>query len=44
LHAWRLKLSHPVSGQPLELQTELPEELQKWADSSLKCNTLGFNG
>ncbi len=30
LHAWRLKLSHPVSGQSLELQTELPEELQKW--------------
>lgn len=30
LHAWRLKLSHPVSGQALELQTELPEELQKW--------------
>lgn len=33
LHAWRLKLSHPVSGQPLELQTELPEELQKWISS-----------
>ena len=30
LHAWRLKLSHPVSGQALELQTELSEELQKW--------------
>ncbi len=30
LHAWRLKLSHPVSGRALELQTELPEELQKW--------------
>jgi 23S rRNA pseudouridine955/2504/2580 synthase len=33
LHAWRLKLSHPVSGQALELQTELPEELQKWISS-----------
>lgn len=30
LHAWRLKLAHPVTGQALELQTELPEELQKW--------------
>ena len=33
LHAWRLKLTHPVSGQALELQTELPEELQKWISS-----------
>jgi 23S rRNA pseudouridine955/2504/2580 synthase len=30
LHAWRLKFTHPVSGQALELQTELPEELRKW--------------
>lgn len=30
LHAWRLKLAHPVTGQALELQTELPEELRKW--------------
>ena len=30
LHAWRLKLTHPVSGQALELHTELPEELRKW--------------
>ncbi|WP_310567246.1 RluA family pseudouridine synthase [Hydrogenophaga sp.] len=30
LHAWRLKLAHPVTGQALELQTELPEELSKW--------------
>ncbi len=33
LHAWRLKLAHPVSGQPLELQTELPEELRKWVSA-----------
>ncbi|MDG5977464.1 RluA family pseudouridine synthase [Hydrogenophaga taeniospiralis CCUG 15921] len=30
LHAWRLRLSHPVSGVPLELQIELPPELEKW--------------
>ena len=30
LHAWRLKLTHPVSGQALEMHTELPEELRKW--------------
>ncbi len=30
LHAWRLRLSHPVSGAPLELQIELPPELEKW--------------
>ncbi|WP_137919874.1 RluA family pseudouridine synthase [Hydrogenophaga sp. 2FB] len=31
LHAWRLKLTHPVTKSPLELQTELPTELQRWA-------------
>lgn len=30
LHAWRLKLTHPVSGEPIELQVELPVELQSW--------------
>ncbi len=33
LHAWRLKLAHPVTGQALELQTELPEELRKWVSA-----------
>ncbi|MDO9435293.1 RluA family pseudouridine synthase [Hydrogenophaga sp.] len=31
LHAWRLKLSHPVTKLPLELQVELPAELLQWA-------------
>ena len=31
LHAWRLKLSHPVTKSPLELQAELPAELLRWA-------------
>lgn len=27
LHAWRLKIAHPVSGQALELQANLPPDL-----------------
>jgi len=30
LHAWRLRLNHPISGQSLELHAELPEELDRW--------------
>lgn len=30
LHAWRLRLTHPVSGTDLELQAELPAELKSW--------------
>jgi 23S rRNA pseudouridine955/2504/2580 synthase len=30
LHAWRLRLVHPVSGEPVDLQVELPAELQAW--------------
>jgi 23S rRNA pseudouridine955/2504/2580 synthase len=33
LHAWRLRLTHPISGESLELHSELPSELQTWADS-----------
>ncbi len=33
LHAWRLRLVHPVSGEPIELQVELPAELQSWTKS-----------
>lgn len=31
LHAWRLRLTHPISGEGLELHSELPPELQAWA-------------
>ena len=31
LHAWRLRLSHPVTGSPMELKAELPAELQPWS-------------
>jgi 23S rRNA pseudouridine955/2504/2580 synthase len=30
LHAWRLRLTHPVSGETVELQVELPAELRSW--------------
>jgi 23S rRNA pseudouridine955/2504/2580 synthase len=33
LHAWRLRLTHPQTQSPLELQTELPVELQRFVDS-----------
>jgi len=31
LHAWRLRLSHPVTGAPIELHAELPDELRPWS-------------
>lgn len=31
LHAWRLKLTHPVTKSPFELQAELPMELLPWS-------------
>jgi len=37
LHAWRLKLLHPQSSEPLELHSELPSELSGWIDS-LQCD------
>ncbi|QHE84915.1 RluA family pseudouridine synthase [Hydrogenophaga sp. BPS33] len=30
LHAWRLRLTHPVTKMPLEFQAELPAELLRW--------------
>ena len=33
LHAWRLRLTHPVTGNPIELQAELPKELHAWTQS-----------
>ena len=31
LHAWRLRLTHPVTNSTLELKSELPKDLQGWA-------------
>lgn len=31
LHAWRLRLTHPVAGNAIELHAELPAELKVWS-------------
>ncbi len=36
LHAWRLRLTHPVTGSAMELHAELPDELRPWAPVGLK--------
>ncbi|WP_291008008.1 RluA family pseudouridine synthase [Hydrogenophaga sp.] len=36
LHAWRLQFTHPVSGQTIELHSELPPELQSWTDAVIQ--------
>jgi 23S rRNA pseudouridine955/2504/2580 synthase len=33
LHAWRLQLRHPASGENLRLVSELPHELQQFVDT-----------
>jgi 23S rRNA pseudouridine955/2504/2580 synthase len=33
LHAWRLKLAHPASGDDMEIKSELAEELQRFESS-----------
>ncbi|MFC4159237.1 RluA family pseudouridine synthase [Chitinimonas lacunae] len=33
LHAWRLRLPHPLTGVPLELEAALPQELSSYLDS-----------
>jgi len=35
LHAWRLRLAHPVTGNAIELRAELPAELQAWSQIRL---------
>jgi 23S rRNA pseudouridine955/2504/2580 synthase len=36
LHAWRLRLHHPVSGEAMELHAQLPPELQSWVGSLVR--------
>jgi 23S rRNA pseudouridine955/2504/2580 synthase len=31
LHAWRLRLNHPVTNASIEFKADLPAELQVWA-------------
>lgn len=35
LHAWRLRLTHPISGESVELYSELPPELKNWLPDTL---------
>ncbi|MBE0589085.1 MAG: RluA family pseudouridine synthase, partial [Hydrogenophaga sp.] len=35
LHAWRLRLTHPISGESVELYSELPLELKNWLPDTL---------
>ncbi|MFP5466906.1 MAG: RluA family pseudouridine synthase [Gammaproteobacteria bacterium] len=32
LHAWRLEITHPVTGEPIQLQAELPSDLKAFLD------------
>ena len=35
LHAWRLRLSHPISGAPLALEAPVPEDLKElWREAT----------
>ena len=36
LHAWRLRLTHPVTNSALELQAELPPDLKPWGATALE--------
>ena len=39
LHAWRLQLSHPASGEDLLLNAALPDELQRFLSSQTASNS-----
>ncbi|MBV8465039.1 MAG: RluA family pseudouridine synthase [Burkholderiales bacterium] len=38
LHAWRLTLPHPVSGEKMELEAPVPVELQRYMDTLEQVN------
>ena len=40
LHAWRLQLNHPVSGERLELLADLPPDLAQFANTALPPTPL----
>jgi 23S rRNA pseudouridine1911/1915/1917 synthase len=41
LHAWRLTLTHPVSGARLEIEAPIPSDLERLLlDQSLMCPTI----
>jgi 23S rRNA pseudouridine955/2504/2580 synthase len=38
LHAWRLTLPHPITGEKMELEAPVPDELQRYMDSLEQVN------
>jgi len=38
LHAWRLRLTHPISGDGLELHSKLPPELKNWLPAAVQTD------
>lgn len=38
LHAWRLRLQHPTTGEALEFHAQLPQELQEWVSGLVRLS------
>jgi len=38
LHAWRLRLKHPVTGDGIQFQASLPAELHNWVPAGWNCD------
>jgi 23S rRNA-/tRNA-specific pseudouridylate synthase len=36
LHAWKLELNHPVTGQRMEFTAPLPDDMQRFVDELRK--------
>jgi 23S rRNA-/tRNA-specific pseudouridylate synthase len=32
LHAHRIRFQHPLTGQPVEIESPLPEDLRRWIE------------
>ena len=39
LHAWRLQINHPVSGERIELLAPLPSDLEAFANHAAPCKS-----
>ena len=44
LHAWRLDLPHPLSGEPLSLATPLPDDLARFIEQIEQNERADFGG
>lgn len=38
LHAWRLSFKHPISGQPMQFEAPLPQDILLWAEKIKKSH------